>query len=602
MSWLRSACVAIMVLSLGSQAAAEAETTEHQRLLAYLDSNFAAYLQRHPEVRTLIGVKEGNDQWNDYSMAFYDAEIQRGREALARLDEFDADALPADGRRQLSVAKHLVQAEIDHYPWRFHSYSVEQMRSVVDGSASLLINFHAVDTEADARAYIKRVAAYPVVVDDILAWTRKEAEMGVRPPKFVYPKVIENANGLIKGQPFDKAEDDSALLAAFRKKLAGSDLPPGQQEKLVSELNTALLDDFGPAIDKFTAALKELQAKTTAEHGVWKLPDGGAFYAHTIAHLTTENLAPEAVHQLGLDEVARIQTAMLALREPLGFEGDLKSFLDYMRLDEQWYFEESAAGREQYLEETQAAIDRIRPKMDEYFNLMPKADVILKRVEPYREKNTSAAFYNAPALDGSRPGIYYVPLYKMSDNSKWDMISTAYHEAIPGHHMQVAIAQELGNEPMMIKLAFFGSYVEGWALYAEQLAYEMGMYDGDPVGNFGRLASELFRAVRLVVDTGIHHKRWTREQAIDYMVNNTPMTRGYATGEIERYIVWPAQATSYKVGMIKILDLREQARQALGDRFDIRGFHDVVLGSGAVPLPVLEQMVGQWVHAQGSNP
>lgn len=572
-----------------------AAPTEYEQFKAFLEEYWQQRLERSPEAATYYGEKLNQDKWDDYSVTHADDEHQFNLAQYARLKQFNPAEFPSRGKLQYESVEHYLENRIDAYDWRFHGYAVSQEYSPIDDCAAFLINFHAIDNVDDARAYISRVEAIPLVVDGVIEWLHAQAAHGVRPPAFVYPKIIENTNGLLSGYPFDETGSDATLMAAFKRKLDKVDIVEDQETALEKRLADALLTRFKPALETYKATLGQLQEKTTLDDGVWKLPRGGEYYNSRLAYYTTLDVTADEIHELGLAEVERIHSELERVQEEIGFEGDLPSFLAYMRDDPRWYYAETDEGREQYLSATREAINRIKLKVDEYFNLKPKADVVVKRVEPFREKNTSAAFYNSPAIDGSRPGIYYVPLYRMRDNSRWDMITTAYHEAIPGHHMQIAIAQELDDTPMLLKVMFVGAYVEGWALYAELLAKEMGMYKNDPVGDFGRLTAELFRAVRLVVDTGIHSRRWTRRQAIDYMAANTSFTESYISGEIERYIVWPGQATSYKIGMLKILELRERAKSELGDRFDIRRFHDIVLSDGQLALPILEKKVDSWI-------
>ncbi|MEL6189057.1 MAG: DUF885 domain-containing protein, partial [Myxococcota bacterium] len=306
------------------------------------------------------------------------------------------------------------------------------------------------------------------------------------------------------------------------------------------------------------------------------------------------------IHALGLAEVERIHGEMREIMKKVGFEGDLQAFFTFMRTDPQFYYENDEAGRKAYLEEATAIIDDMRTRLPELFSTFPKAKLVVRRVEAFREKAAGKAFYSRPALDGSTPGTYYANLYNMADMPKYQMAALAYHEGIPGHHMQIALTQELEGIPKFRKFTFFTAYTEGWGLYSELIPKELGLYDADPYSDFGRLAMELWRACRLVVDTGLHQKRWTREQAIDYLATNTPNPKGDVVKAIERYIVMPSQATAYKVGMLRILQLRAKAERALGSSFDIRPFHDVVLRNGPLPLTVLEEQVDAWIASQQS--
>jgi len=332
---------------------------------------------------------------------------------------------------------------------------------------------------------------------------------------------------------------------------------------------------------------------------VWRFEDGDAYYQTLLNWYTTTDLSAEQIHQLGLDNVARIQDEMRAVMTQVGFEGDLPTFFESMRSSETLRYANTDEGREQYLTDARAAIDAMRAKLPAYFGLLPQAELKVKRVEAFRERSAGKAFYQSPPPDGSRPGIYYANLYDMGAMPKTDLEALAFHEGVPGHHLQLSIAAELEGVPEFQRYLRFTAFSEGWGLYSEYLSKEMGFYQ-DPYSEFGRLAMELWRAARLVVDTGLHAKRWTREQAITYLIDNTPNAEWDCTKAIERYIAMPGQATAYMVGKIRILELREKAREALGDKFDIREFHDTVLGSGPVPLDVLALKVDAMITRHSS--
>ncbi|MBU2180636.1 MAG: DUF885 domain-containing protein, partial [Gammaproteobacteria bacterium] len=360
------------------------------------------------------------------------------------------------------------------------------------------------------------------------------------------------------------------------------------------EAEVALVSSVKPAYEQLISYLTTLETKAGTDDGVWRFKDGAAFYNNALARTTTTTMTAEQIHDLGLAEVARIHQEMHEIMKKVGFKGDLQAFFSFMRDDPQFYYPNTAEGKAEYLAEATRVIDVMKSKLDELFLVKPKADLIVKAVEPFREQSAGKAFYEQPSMDGSRPGTYYANLYQMKGMPKYEMEALAYHEGIPGHHMQIAIAQELENVPKFRKFGGYTAYIEGWGLYTEMLPKEIGMYQ-DPYSDFGRLAMELWRACRLVVDTGIHAKKWTREEAISYLATNTPNAKSEVDNAIERYIVMPSQATAYKIGMIKIVELREKAKAALGDKFDIRAFHNVVLKNGAVPLDVLETLVDQYI-------
>jgi len=358
-----------------------------------------------------------------------------------------------------------------------------------------------------------------------------------------------------------------------------------------------LLNGVLPAYSHLIKTLEEQEKVATNEDGAWKFPDGEAFFNNALKRTTTTNLTADEIHQLGLSEVARIHDEMRVIKNSVGYEGDLQSFFKFMKVDSQFYFEDSDEGRAAYMQEATVIIDSMQTRLDELFITKPKAALTVKAVEPFREKSAGKAFYQEPAPDGSRPGTYYANMYDMASMPSYQMAALAYHEGIPGHHMQLSIAQELTDIPKFRKFGSYTAYIEGWGLYSEFIPKEMGFY-ADPYSDFGRLAMELWRACRLVVDTGIHTKKWTREEGINYYTTNTPNAELDAIKMVERHIVMPSQATAYKIGMLKILELRESAKEKLGDKFDIREFHEVILSNGALPLDVLEDLVDDWVNSE----
>ncbi|MGB2177814.1 MAG: DUF885 domain-containing protein, partial [Hyphomonas sp.] len=463
---------------------------------------------------------------------------------------------------------------------------------------AFLINQHQITSKSDAEAYISRLNGVPAYMEQNLENARIALADGIQPPAFVYKYVLSDAQGVITGAPFDDSGEDSPLMGDFRKKVTGlvdaGTISQEEADELLDQATDALTNSVGPAYEAAIAELGE-QAKTAStDDGAWKLPDGDAYYASRLANYTTTDMTAEEIHNLGLAEVARIQDEMRGIMKQVGFEGTLKEFFDFTRTDPQFFKPNTPEGKAEYLDEATTWIDQMREDLPTVFNTFPKADMIVKAVEPFREKSAGKAFYSRPAPDGSRPGTYYANLYRMQDMPTYQMQALAFHEGIPGHHMQIAIAQELTGVPKFRKYGGFTAFVEGWGLYSEYLPKEMGYYS-DPYDDFGRLAMEIWRAARLVVDTGIHDQHWTREQAIQYLMDNTPNPEGDCRKAIERYIVMPGQATAYKIGMNKIIALREKTKAELGDKFDIREFHDVVLKDGAVPLNILEENVDKWI-------
>jgi uncharacterized protein (DUF885 family) len=473
---------------------------------------------------------------------------------------------------------------------------IHQFRGPHTSAASSLINIHSVSDLADAEAYIGRLNNIGSWFDQVIEQMRIREEKKLLLADWQYPQMITAANNVISGAPFDNVPEESTLWADFKGKVMALDISPGQREVLLFDGKKALLDTVKPAYQRLIAELESQGSKASGDDGVWKFERGDAFYAERLRWFTTTDLSADEIHQIGLREVTRIHAEMKAIKEKVGFEGTLDEFFVFMREDPQFYYPNTDEGREAYLAEATHMIDVMRERLPEMFGIVPKAELVVKRVEAFRERSAGKAFYQGPPADGSRPGIYYANLYDMADMPKYQMAALAYHEGVPGHHMQVATAVELDNVPDFQKHTTFTAYSEGWGLYTELVPKEMGFYE-DPYSDFGRLAMELWRAARLVVDTGVHSKRWTREEAIAYLVANTPNSVGDSTKAIERYIAMPGQATAYMIGKLKIVELREKAREALGDKFDIRAFHDLVLEDGRLPLNLLERKVDGMIAA-----
>lgn len=581
-------------------AATETAQSESDRLNEWFEENFEAQVTRSPQFQTFLGRKTNYAMWDDVSdaHAVEDHELQMA--ALAEMrSTFDFDALDASTQLSWRLFEYGAELADERFPYRNHWYEFSHFRGPHSGTPPFLINQHRVDTVEDAEAYIARLDGIKDLFAQHEANARAQYERGIYPPAWSFEKMIGTSRNIISGAPFDDSEEASALLADFNKKVNALELDDAAREDLQGRAIDALMNSVKPAYESLIAMFEAQMAVAEAGDGAWKLPEGDEYYRLQLKAMTTTDMTASQIHDLGLSEVARIHAEMNAIKESVGFDGTLQDFFVYMREDPEGVFTypNTDEGREAYLTRATEIIDTMRGRLDELFFTFPKADLIVKRVEPFREQAGSKAFYQRPAADGSRPGIYYANLYNMADMPIYQMEALAYHEGIPGHHMQLAIMQELENVPSFRKFGGFTAYTEGWGLYSEYAPKEMGFY-ADPFSDFGRLAMELWRAARLVVDTGLHDKRWTREEAIQYLIDNTPNPEGDCIKAIERYAVMPGQATAYKIGMLKILELRARAEEALGDGFDVRAFHDVVLKDGAVPLAVLEEKVDAWIASQ----
>lgn len=570
---------------------------ESKKTNAFLDRVFDARIDRDPYNQTRLGIKKDYGKWTDINDAHAQQEITITKAALDTLHTIDINALDEQTKMSYRLFEIECNNAINNFKWRFHDYPVNQMGGMHSEIPAFLINMHTISNKAEAEAYISRLTGIGPLFDQLLENLKVREEKNVIPPKFVFPYVIADCKNIIAGAPFEKSKVQNPLFADFSTKISElKDLSEEEKKTLRDKASEALLNAVKPAYEKLMAYWNELEKKATTDDGAWKLKDGDAFYDDALKLTTTTDLTADQIHEIGLKEVARIHNEMRAIMKKVNFKSEnLQEFFDFMRKDKQFYYPNTAEGKEAYRVKAVKLIDDMKVELDKLFVTKPKADIVVKAVEPFREQSAGGAFYEEPALDGSRPGRYYINLYNMADQATYQMEALAYHEGIPGHHMQIAIAQELQNIPKFRMHGGNTAYVEGWALYSELVPKEIGFYQ-DPYSDFGRLAMELFRAARLVVDTGIHRKKWTRQQALDYFKENTPNPEGDNKKEIERYIVWPSQATGYKIGMNKILELREIAKNKLGDKFDIREFHDVVLTSGPVPMNLLTEMVDAWVE------
>ena len=614
---LLTACESLPTLpGLGSEAAekpaieapsAEADAriaAETERLNAFFETKFNEAVARSPMTQTFLGIKDDYDKWDDASEsnAIREMEIQRATVAEMR-ENFDFDLLDDQAKLSWRLSEYELEQAERSFAFRDHAYVFNQMRGQHAGIPAFLINQHRIDTKEDAEAYISRLNGVPVFLGTHMQRAEELADAGVMPPRFVYDYTIEATANVLKGYPFGGAphSEPSPLMDDFRNKLQAlveaGDLSSADASRLRTEADLALRNAVGPTYERLIAMLETHRDQAGEEDGVWRLPRGEAYYAARLANMTTTDMTAAEIHDLGLAEMDRIHDEMRAIMETVGFDGSLQDFFEFMRNDEQFYYPDTDEGRAAYLSKATELIDAMREDLPRMFSTFPQAEMIVKRVEPFREKAAGKAFYQRPAPDGSRPGIYYANLYDMSAMPTYQMEALAYHEGIPGHHMQIAISQELEGLPKFRKFGGFTPYSEGWGLYTEYLPKELGYYE-DPYSDFGRLAMELWRAARLVVDTGLHDKKWTREEAIQYLVDNTPNAEWDCRKAIDRYIVMPGQATAYKIGMLKILELRDMAEAELGDAYTLAGYHDAVLRNGPVPLAILEENVVTWIGDQ----
>ena len=588
---------ALASLSAASQAAPRAPATQasNQRsfeLAAFFEKYDEAQLALSAISKTVRGiVDEDYGRWGDFS----DQTAQR-RQALdkatiaALRTRFERKKLSRADQLTYDLFENAAARSAGAFPHRRNAYLFDQMNGWQSQFPAILINLHRVTDVASATAYVSRLASLDTALDQLMTEADLRAANGVQPPRWVYPYVIQDAQNLITGAPFDEGPD-SPLFADFKKKVGALTISSEEKARLIESGRKALLTDLGPGYKRLIALMRLHEARAGGEDGVWRLSDGKAYYVERLRYHTTTNLSADEIHALGLREVARIQAEMRIIMQKVGFRGSLQDFFEHARTDTKFFHPTRAA----YLADVQARKAAMERALPRYFATLPKDPMIVKEVEPFREKSAGKAFYQLPAPDGSRPGTYYVNLYDLKSMSKNEVEALFYHEGLPGHHLQRATQVSLGDLPAFRRFGAYNVYTEGWGLYAERLGKDMGFYS-DPYSDLGRLSMEILRAGRLVVDTGIHHKRWSREQAVEWFRTNTPVTQGDIQSQVERYVVYPGQATAYTVGKLKIEELRARSEAALGSRFDIRAFHDVVLQSGPVPLDTLEHNVARWIE------
>lgn len=558
-------------------------------------------MRRSPELLTGLGMDTGaraaaKGQLDNRSAAALDQDRLDNASRLKRLQAVDRNALKGmDAINYDTVEFSLVVADQANQLKAYSGsgagapYGLSQLTGAYQQVPDFLDSQHSIETKADADAYLSRLEAFAVALDQEAAVVRRDVGNGIVPPDFVLERTLGQMNGL-RALSADKASLVQSVVRRTKEKGISGDY--------AAAATKIYQDKIQPALGRQADLIASLQKGAVHDAGVWRLPEGEAYYAASLKQSTTTTMSADEIHKMGLDQAAeltsRIETILKAQGLTKGTVGErIRALYD----DPRFLYPNTDADKERLLGDLNKQVAAVQAKLPQYFGTLPKAKVEIRRVPSYIEAGAPGGYYNAPSMDGKRPGAYYINLRNTAENPTWTLPTLTYHEAIPGHHLQIAMQQE-APLPLIRQFGGFNAYVEGWALYAEQLAFEMGMYDKDPFGEVGYLQSALFRACRLVVDTGMHHKRWSREQAIEYMATTDGDLVSAVTTEIERYCVWPGQACSYKVGHAMWNKLRSQAKTALGDRFDIRQFHDAGLLAGAMPLTVLEHVIRDYVAAK----
>jgi uncharacterized protein (DUF885 family) len=564
--------------------ATKGQGSESERLKRLFDLVWEYRIQEYPEMATYLGYPGRHDRWSDLS-----PEAEKRREAttdkvLLALRSIDRARLAPSEQVLYDLARRRVERDVEGRRFPEDYLAISQVGGVHQDATQLLALMPGRTVE-DYENILARLRGLPVVVDQTLTWLEKGLAAGVTPPRITLRDVPDQVKSLIVDDALQ-----SPMLTAFRK--MPESIRPEERERLTREAVRAFSAQVAPALRKLHRYLTETYIPGTRETiAMSSLPDGEAWYAYNVRGQTTTDLTPKQIHELGLAEVERIRAEMDKVIASTGFQGSFEEFVQFLRTDPQSFFDKP----EDLVAEYREIAKRADPELAHLFGRLPRLPYGVKPIPSFAEKSQTTAYYDAGSLAAGRPGTYYVNTYDLKSRPKWEMEALTLHESVPGHHLQVALAQEMEGVPEWRKFDNYTAFVEGWALYAESLGPEMGFYQ-DPYSKFGQLTYEMWRAVRLVVDTGMHSMGWTRQQAIDYFKANAPKTEHDIVVEIDRYIVWPGQALAYKIGELKIKELRALAEKELGPKFDVRAFHDQVLGNGSLPLDLLEKNVRAWVR------
>jgi len=544
-----------------------------------------------------IGIKGHQRELDDSSVAATDKLFLDMHKNKAILLSYTDSELSDSEKLSKDIAMYLLDRLDDFEKFRYYNYPVNQLFGIQNNFPSFMEATHPINDLRDAKDYVIRISKIEKQFGQEMEGLKIRQEKDILPPTFVVDRVLTEMKKFVA-----TPAKENILYTNLSDKMNKAKIEDLDKQKVLANAEKTINEQVYPAYQRLIDYFEEVKPLATTDDGYWKLANGEEAYRITLKFFTTTDYTPQEIHDIGLKEVERIQSQLIDILKQQGrdvSQGFTQAMED-LKNDDSFYYPDTAEGRDQILKDYQKILDEVNNGLGDSFAIRPEAGVEVKRIPEFKEKTAPGAYYNGGSIDGSRKGQFYANLYDIKATPKYSMKTLAYHEGIPGHHFQVSIAQELKSVPLFRRFAPFTAYIEGWALYSERLAWEMG-FEKDPYDNIGRLQAELFRGVRLVVDTGIHYKRWTREEAIAYMENNTGMAHSDVVAEIERYIVMPGQATSYKIGMIKILELREKAKKALRDKFKLRDFHDVVLKNGPVPLSILEQLVDQYIAGKSNT-
>lgn len=570
------------------------------KFLEFLEQSFEEELDFYPQKKTIIGRKDAMDKLDSYSPQAFKAINAFWRNKKDQFALIDPTLLNSANKLNYDLYSYLIDEKIAEIPWTYHEYVLEHKRGPHVNFPVFMANNHEITNIEEARSYITRVRAVEEQLSGLTDFLYEQKAKGIFLPRFVYEEVLTSIKQLLRGYPFEQKRNLHPIWQDFAAKIENKAWIGAQQKKSLQEdLKIALIGNFKRAYKKLSFHVKNIKKLANSDLGAWKHEQGDSYYQHKIKRYTSLDISPAEVHQLGLKEVQRIHNEMTAIMAKIGFQGTLKDFFSHVNNRPQAYCSAGKKGRAECLKMNRNFINNIKNQQSKYLSLKIKDDLLVKGVETYREKTSALAFYERPSLDHRRPGIYYLNLVDPKRLPIYELEALAYHEGIPGHHLQISISQNV-KLPNFRKFYFLTAFSEGWALYAEKFPKELGFYE-DPYSDYGRLSMELWRACRLVLDTGIHAKKWTKEQAISYLLENTSRTEAEAVSSTERYTVWPGQAISYKIGMNHIMTMREKAKKRLGKNFNLADFHDQILNSGSLPLFLLEEKIDRWLQDRASH-
>ena len=558
-----------------------------------------------PELLTRLGMIDNtlldfhSDKLGDYTKAGEEESLEKLRKARAGLDDYGPEGLEGQELLTWQIAAWFFDDILRQSEREYSGYRITQLGGVTVNMPEFLTDAHAIIDRRSAERYVARLEEFGRVLRASQARVIDDREHGVVPPDFIIESALVGMRKFVEG-----GAAGNVLVTTLPERLAAvEELDEASRARLLQQAEDIVRDQVIPGYEGIIVLFEDMALTANHDAGIWRLPGGDAIYRDRLRSSTSTDYSPDEIHDTGLNEVARIALEMHAIMDQQGIpEGPLAERVQVVMADPSQQFANTDAGRAEMIDYLKDFDAKVMARAEEFFITIPPQPLEIVRVAPEREDGSPGGYYSAPALDGSRPGRFYINQKSTEDNPRWKLPTLMIHEGAPGHHFQISASQLIEDVPFLRRLSPFTAFTEGWALYSERIGKtDMGLYDDDPLGDLGRLQAEMFRAVRLVVDTGLHARRWSREQAIDYMVTNTGMTEAEVTREIERYAVIPGQATAYKTGQLAILDARARAEAALGDRFDLREFHELVLMNGAMPLALLQEQVDVWTAAQGGD-